>query len=102
MRERAARRREAEKRGRSAEIAALLLLAAKGWLPLARRVKTPVGEIDLVVRRARTLAFVEVMRRANAADALASVTHRQRARILRAAEWWLARNPSYGGYTLRF
>ena len=53
-------RAEAERRGRKGEGFAALWLRLHGWRIVARRVKTPRGEIDLVARRGRTTAFVEV------------------------------------------
>ena len=54
------KREIAEKRGRRGEGWAALWLRLHGWRIVARRVKTPRGEIDLVARRGRTVAFVEV------------------------------------------
>ena len=54
------KRAVAERRGRRGEGWAALFLRLKGWRIVARRVKTPRGEIDLVARRGRTVAFVEV------------------------------------------
>jgi putative endonuclease len=65
---------KAERSGRFAETAALLLLLCKGYWPLAQRVKTPRGEIDLIVRRGRTLALVEVKRRAVLDSGLSAVS----------------------------
>ena len=95
-------RRAAERRGRFAEAAALLLLALKGYRVLGRRVRTPFGEIDLVVRRGRVLAFVEVKARDDMAKAAEAVSLRQRRRIVRAAAWWLARRPAFGNHLMRF
>ena len=53
-------RAEAERRGRKGEGRAALWLRLHGWRIVARRVKTPRGEIDLVARRGRTTAFIEV------------------------------------------
>ena len=58
----------AERRGRRGEGFASLWLRLQGWRVLARRVKTPRGEIDLIARRGRTVAFVEVKWRASAAE----------------------------------
>ena len=58
----------AEQRGRRGEWFAALYLRCKGWRILARRVKTPRGEIDLIARRGRTVAFVEVKWRARAGE----------------------------------
>ena len=96
------RKRAAERRGRLAEIAALLLLALKGYRVIGRRVRTPFGEIDLVVRRGHVLAFVEVKARDEMAKAAEAVSPRQRQRIVRAAAWWLARRPAFGNHLMRF
>ena len=74
--------------GLSAESRAAAYLIAK---ILARRWKSPVGEIDIVARRRHLLIFVEVKARERLDDAAWSVTDRQRARIIAAAEAYLAR-----------
>ena len=53
-------RAEREHHGRRAETLAAWFLRLKGWRVLASRVKTPRGEVDIVARRGRTVAFVEV------------------------------------------
>jgi putative endonuclease len=88
-----AERQVAFRLGLSAESRAAALLIAKGFRILARRWRSPVGEIDIVARRWRLLVFVEVKARAAFDDAAWSVTDRQRARIAAAAEAWLARYP---------
>ena len=55
--------REAEKRGRGAETIAAMYLRMHGWRILARRARVPGGEVDIVAKRGRTLAFVEVKAR---------------------------------------
>lgn len=87
------RRISAERSGHRAEAVAALYLTVKGYRLLGRRYRTPVGEIDLIAVRGRRIAFVEVKLRATHAGAAWAVTPRQRARIARAAEYWLARNP---------
>ena len=77
--------------GLSAESRAAAFLIAKGFRILARRWSSPVGEIDIVARRRHLLVFVEVKARETLDDAAWSVTERQRARIVAAAEAWLAR-----------
>ena len=78
--------------GISAESRAAMLLVAKGFRILARRWRSPAGEIDIIARRRSLLVFVEVKARATLDDAAWSVTDRQRVRIIAAAEAWLARN----------
>src|SRR3954449_3837945 len=80
--------------GLSAESRAAALLIAKGFRILARRWRSPVGEIDIVARRRRLLVFVEVKAREKLDDAAWSVTPRQRARIVAAAQAWLAAYPN--------
>jgi putative endonuclease len=88
--------------GLSAESRAALLLVAKGFRILARRWKSPVGEIDIIARRRGLLVFVEVKARDDLDDAAWSVTDRQRARIVAAAEAWLARYPDPRVRDIRF
>jgi putative endonuclease len=97
-----AKRRLAFRAGLSAESRAAAFLIAKGFRILARRWKSPVGEIDIVARRRRLLVFVEVKARDNLEDAAWSVTPRQRARIAAAAEAWLARYPDARIEDMRF
>ncbi len=95
------RRRATEGRGRWAEAVALLYLLAKGYRPLARRFAAAGGEVDLVVRRGSTIAFVEVKARAALEDALTAITAGKRRRFSRAARAWLARHPGAAGLTWR-
>lgn len=53
-------RAQREAQGRHGEGLAAWYLRLKGWRILARRIKTPRGEIDLVARRGGTVIFVEV------------------------------------------
>jgi putative endonuclease len=79
-----------------------MFLIAKAYRILARRWKTPFGEIDIVARRRRTLVFVEVKARETADDAAASVTERSKSRIVGAAEFWLAQHPHDANADIRF
>lgn len=78
--------------GISAESRAAALLIAKGFRILARRWRSPAGEIDIVARRRHLLIFVEVKARATLDHAAESVTPHQRQRIAAAAEIWLAQH----------
>jgi putative endonuclease len=95
-------RQVAFRTGISAESRAAALLLAKGFRILARRWRSGVGEIDIVARRRALLIFVEVKARENLDDAAWSVTDRQRARIVAAAEAWLARFPDPRIQDIRF
>lgn len=88
--------------GISAESRAAALLIAKGFRILARRWKSPAGEIDIVARRRQLLVFVEVKARADLDQAAESVTLRQRRRIAAAADAWLAINGMDGFRDIRF
>lgn len=101
MRTAAGRRRFTYLRGRGAERVALLWLMARGYRPLARRYAAAGGEIDLVMRRGGTIAFVEVKARATMEAARSSIDPVKRRRIGRAARAWLARHPWAAGMTRR-
>lgn len=85
-------RREAERRGRKAELVALWFLRLKGYRLLKRRFRTGAGEVDLVMRRGDVTAFIEVKERSSVDDAVAAVTERQSRRISAAARSWMARD----------
>ena len=78
--------RAAEKRGRGAESIAAWWLRLHGWRILARRARVPGGEVDIVARRGRTLAFVEVKARATDAAAGFSLDPYRLRRVVVAAE----------------
>ena len=85
------KRRRAERSGRRAEWLAAWWLRLKGWRILAVRARTPVGEVDLVARRGRTLAFIEVKARASAGEADWALDEHRLRRVMRAAEALLPR-----------
>ncbi len=63
------KRQAAEQRGRRAETLACWYLRLFGWRILVRRARVPGGEVDIVARRGRTLAFIEVKARATPSSA---------------------------------
>ena len=79
-------RQRAERGGRRAERLAAWWLRLKGWHILATRVKTPVGEVDLVARRGRILAFIEVKARSSEEEAGLALDEWRLRRVARAAE----------------
>jgi putative endonuclease len=88
--------------GLSAEARAAAYLMVKGYRILAKRFRTPYGEIDIVARRRNLLAFVEVKARANLDEAAFAVTPRQQRRIIEAAQAWLMAHPEHADFELRF
>ncbi len=79
-------RQEAEKRGRWAERFAALYLRLHGWRILAQRARVPGGEVDLIARRGRTLAFVEVKARSSDESAAFALDRYRLRRVAIAAE----------------
>lgn len=88
-------------RGRNAERIALVWLVLRGYRPLARNFARHGGEIDLIVRRGDTIAFVEVKARPTMDAAAIAIDPAKRRRFGRAARAWLARNPRLAHLTFR-
>jgi putative endonuclease len=86
-------RRRARRRGRVAEWLCLWHLRLRGWQIVERRWRCPSGEIDILARRGRVLAVVEVKSRREAEAAALALAPRQRRRIIRAAEAFLVSRP---------
>lgn len=76
----------AERRGRRGEALAAWYLRLKGWRIVGQRLKTPRGEIDLIARRGRTVAFIEVKWRATAQELDLAIDARRLARVAAAAQ----------------
>jgi putative endonuclease len=91
-----------ERAGRTAETAAAMLLRLKGYRVLSRRFQGRRGEVDLIARRGSILAFVEVKRRPSVEVAAESISPRQRARIVAAAEEFVAARPRLTLLGIRF
>lgn len=80
------RRAAAESRGRRAETWAAWVLRLKGWRILDRRVRIAGGEVDLIARRGRMVAFVEVKWRERAEDLDTAIDAYRLRRVAVAAE----------------
>ena len=89
-------------RGRAGEASAAAYLRKKGWEIVAASYRCRFGEIDLIARKKRTVAFVEVKLRKNDrfAPAYEAVTERKRERLRTTAACWLAEDG--GDWDCRF
>ncbi len=96
------RRRRAERFGRWAEACCAGQLRLLGYRIIDRRLKTPVGEIDIVARRGQSLAIIEVKARRHGQSGILAITRRQRQRLQRATEWLLAGRPALADLEIRF
>ncbi len=95
-------RRLREQQGRRAENAAALWLQLKGYRILARRVRTPACEINLIAGRKNMIVFVELKSRAAQDKAFESVTPDLRRRIEAAARIWVSGRPKLQTRLWRF
>jgi putative endonuclease len=80
------RREQAEIRGRRGETIAAWWLRLQGWSIVAQRVRTQRGEVDLVARRGKTLAFIEVKTRRKDSDLSLAIDHNRLRRVAAAAD----------------
>ena len=88
--------------GHRGEALAAWFLRMKLYRIMARRYKTPMGEIDLIAERFGVTVFVEVKARSKAASELETLEAVNQVRIVRAAQHWLARHPGKVGTDFRF
>jgi putative endonuclease len=88
--------------GLFAESLCRLALRLKLYRIVTSRYRSPLGEIDIVAARGGVLALIEVKARPSAREALESIQHRQRERLQRAANDFLARHPSFQRHDVRF
>lgn len=93
-----------EKAGRRAENLACLYLCLKGYRILERRFKVREGEVDIIARKGKVIAMVEVKQRATDIAAESSVTFENQSRLMDAAEIYINRQPDLRGtdFELRF
>jgi putative endonuclease len=98
---RVARGAAARLSGRRAEVWAAAWLMAKGYRILAFRWKAPLAEIDVVAKRGRVLAVVEVKSRTTLEVALETVSYDQRDRLRRAGAQLAATRPALAGCDVR-
>ena len=96
------KRKRAYKRGVWAEYGAAAYFILKGYKLLKWRYKTPGGEIDLILSKGSGLVFVEVKSRCDQRQALESITAKNRARIEKAASYFLFDHSEWSNASLRF
>jgi putative endonuclease len=94
--------KDSYRRGLWAEFLCWMTLWLCGYSVLARRYRTPMGEIDMIARHGDTLVFVEVKARPTYTEASEAIRPAQRDRLKRAAACYLSQHPKYNGLTLRF
>ena len=92
----------AEKRGRRAETMAAIFLTLKGYKILERRLKTKLGEIDLIAKRGNLLVMVEVKQRPDIISAHESLHPQSLKRIERAAHQYINARPKFSCLEVRY
>lgn len=95
-------RRQAERKGRRAEILTILAYLLRGFRILRHRFKTPGGEIDIVAVNRSLVILCEVKARENLIDALEAVTPKSRRRIEAAGRILLMKHPALREHGLRY
>jgi putative endonuclease len=95
-------RAKANRRGHRGETLAAFSLRLKGWRIVAKRYRSPLGEIDLIARRGNLIAMVEVKARSSFRGAMDSVTPAAQKRIMGSADLWLSRQKDASKLSIRF
>ena len=94
------------KAGHFAEKMALAWLMIRGYWPVEMNFTvgrgTGAGEVDLIVRRGKTLVFVEVKKRPSEEKGRMAIYPKNQARITRTSEVFLARYPKYKNFNVRY
>ena len=80
----------------------MIILFLQGFSILARRYKTPSGEIDLIARRGALVVFAEVKARPTHDQAIDAVSFKTRRRIERAGRLFMAKAPRLADCALRY
>ena len=95
-------RLKAYRRGHRGEWLAALALLVKGYRIVARRYRTPLGEIDLIARRGDLVLIVEVKARPTLMQAMEAISYPSERRIEGAADLWLTRQRDHARLSMRF
>ena len=93
-------------RGHFAEKIACLYLMCHGWWPVRMNFTvgkgTGAGEVDLIMKRGKTLIFVEVKYRPTLIRAMEAITIQNQMRVARSSAVFLQKNPQYQSYQIRY
>ncbi len=87
--------------GLYAEYLVMLIYNLKFYSVLKHRMRNYAGEIDVICQRGKQLVFIEVKARKNEVDDILCTSFQQN-KIRKAAEIYLAANPKYRNFDLRF
>lgn len=85
-----------------AEKIVLLYLFLKGYKILFWRYKTYFGEIDIIAKKGKMLAIIEVKARKSKAQIDEILSPKQISRIKNAVEFFLVKKPEFRSYIIRF
>lgn len=81
-------------KGLIAEYICMMYVMFRGHRIVARRVKTPVGEIDILTRRRNTFYAIEVKYRSGSLSEAKTAVLQSRKRVRMAYKWWMG-GPEY-------
>ncbi len=84
-----------------AEILAIIYLTFKFYDVIAKRFKSPFGEIDIIAKKNNQLIFIEIKARRDTSS-MDFISKRQQSRITQAAQYFLLKSRKYQGYNIRF
>jgi len=94
------------KKGHFAEKIACFFLMLKGWWPLALNFVvgrgTGAGEVDLIMKRGKTLIFVEVKYRPTLVQAMEAISVQNQIRVAKTSAVFLQKNPRFQNYQIRY
>ena len=90
--------------GQWAEQTALLFLQSQQYQYVNKNYHSRFGEIDLIVKRDNELVFVEVKARSagSYAEACEVISYSQQRKIIKTAQFFLQRYPTYYNFDCRF
>jgi putative endonuclease len=96
--------KSSRRRGKEGEDLAAVEIAKRGFLVIARNVRSPQGEIDLVALDRDTLAFIEVKSWPiyGIANLEYSISREKQRRIIETAKYFLFSHREYSDWPIRF